>query len=312
MNHNILMLIRREIWEHRSLWIVPLVLAGVILIIGAFGGVHFSDGHNFNFGSSSHGDFSDLPPAERERLMAQMSPKEESRFVILGGAYSMLTVVQLVALGIVVFFYLLDSLLAERRDRSILFWKSLPVSDGEVVTSKALTALVVAPLLVVLVSAVLLPVLSGVVALRLGDLPFNPWSAEAWLKVQAVILGFVPMVVLWYLPLAGYLMVVSVWVRKNAFLWAVLPPVGLLLIEGMITHTNVVGRFLGERFGGFANVMEKGDLRHVEQLHPESAVLESYKLIGQVFADSQIWIGMAAGLALIYLATRIRRYRDDS
>lgn len=312
MNNNILMLIRREIWEHRSLWIVPLVLAGVILVIAAFGGVHFGEGHNFNFGSGSHGEFSELPPEERERLMAQMSPKEESRFVILGGAYSMLTVVQLLALGIVVFFYLLDSLLAERRDRSILFWKSLPVSDGEVVASKALTALVVAPLLVVLVSAVLLPVLSGVVALRLGELPFNPWSAEAWLKVQAVILGFVPMVVLWYLPLAGYLMVVSVWVRKNAFLWAVLPPVGLLLIEGMITHTSVVARFLGQRFGGFADVMEQGDLRHVEQLRPDTAVLESYKLIGQVFADYQIWVGMAAGLALIYLATRIRRYRDDS
>ena len=55
---------------------------------------------------------------------------------------------------IVVFFYLLDSLLAERKDRSILFWKSLPVSDTEVVLSKLATALVVAPVFVLLVSSV--------------------------------------------------------------------------------------------------------------------------------------------------------------
>jgi ABC-2 type transport system permease protein len=312
MNNNILMLVRREVWEHRSLWIVPLALAGVILVIAAFGGVHFGDGHGFNFDSGPRGDFDDMSAAEREHLLAQMSPKPETHQMILGGVYSMLTVVQLIALGMVVFFYLLDALLAERRDRSILFWKSMPISDGEVVTSKALTALAVAPAFVLVVSAVMLLLFAGVVALRLGDLPFSPWSAMVWLKVQAVMLGFVPMVVLWYLPIAGYLMVVSVWVRKNAFLWAVLPPVGLLLIEGLITHTRYVGNFLGERFGGFTTVMDPRSLRDIDSIDPDMAVSASYKLIGQVFADPEIWIGMAAGLALIYLAIRIRRYRDDS
>jgi ABC-2 type transport system permease protein len=311
MNNNMLVLIRREIWEHRSLWIVPLALAGVILVIAAFGGVHFGDGNNFNFGSRDHLD--DLSPDQREHLLAKMNPGEGTRQMILAGVYSMLTLVQLIALGVVVFFYLLDALLAERRDRSILFWKSMPISDGQVVASKALTALAVAPAFVFVVSAVLLLVFAGVVALRLGELPFNPWSASVWLRVQAVMVGFVPMVVLWYLPLAGYLMVVSVWVRKNAFLWAVLPPIGLLLIEGMITHTDYVAEFLGERFAGFIEVMNPGTLRHLDNVeNSDLALSASYKLMGQVFADPEIWIGTAAGLALIYLAVRIRRFRDDS
>jgi ABC-2 type transport system permease protein len=313
MNNNILMLIRRETWEHRSLWIAPLVVAGVLLVISAFGGVHFNERGDGDFWMGYNSEaMADLPPAERERMIAQMNPKPAVKTMIVASVFATLTVVQMVVLGIVVFFYLLDTLLAERRDRSILFWKSHPISDGEVVASKALTALVVAPLFVLVVSAVSLLLFSAIIALRLHDAPFTPWDTQAWLSVQAVMLGFVPMVVLWYLPLAGYLLVVSVWVRKNAFLWAVLPPVGLLLIEKMITHTNYVGDFLGHRFAGYVLAMNPGDLRSIEHVGTEHLVLDAYRLLGQVFADYEIWAGVAAGLALVYLAVRIRRLRDDS
>ena len=310
MNNNILMLIRRELWESRSLWIAPLVVAGVLMVISALGGVHYNDGDDFWIGSND--SLQDLSPAERERVLEHMNPKPEVREMITSSVFAMLTMVQLITLGIVVFFYLLDSLLAERRDRSILFWKSLPISDGEVVTSKALTALVAAPLFVYVVSAVMVLLCSGIIALRMVDLPFSLFSFSAWLNVEAVAIGFIVMVVLWYLPLAGYLLVVSVWVRKNAFLWAVLPPVAVLIIEKLITHTNYVGDFLGSRFAGFAFAMSPQNLRHIDDTGSEHLVLESYKLIGQVFADYEIWAGMAAGLALIYLAARIRRFRDDS
>ena len=305
MNNNVIMLIRRELWEHRSLWIAPLTLAGVILVIAMFGGVHFGNNDEFWFGYHDKG----ITPEQRQHLIEQMSPPENVRKGIIAGVFSMLTVVQLVILGIVVFFYLLDTLLAERRDRSILFWKSLPISDGEVVTSKALTALVVAPLFVLAVSAVTQVLFAGIAAIRLGDLPFVPWDTVTWLKVQVVLLGFVPMVVLWYLPLAGYFLVVSVWARKNAFLWAVLPWVGILIIEGLITQTHHFADFLGDRFGGFADLMQFRGSRDFEADNLVSAV---YGFIGRVFADWEIWVGAAAGIALIYAATRIRRYRDDS
>lgn len=298
--NNILVLIRREIWEHRSLWIAPTVLAGVILVIALFGGVHFGGGDDFSFGYRDEGS--------RHEFNAAQAP-EDVRQGIIAGAFSMLTMVQLLVLGIVVFFYLLDALLAERRDRSILFWKSLPISDAQVVASKALTALVAAPLFVLLVSAVVQVLFAGVAAIRLGDLPFVPWDTLVWLKVQVVSLGFVAMVLLWYLPLAGYLMVVSVWARKNAFLWAVLPWVAILIIEGLITRSAHFARFLAERFGGFAEIMFG---RASRDLDPANIVGGSYHYIGKVFADMEIWVGAAVGILLICVATRIRRYRDDS
>jgi ABC-2 type transport system permease protein len=311
MKNNILMLMRREFWEHRSLWIAPLVVAGVLLVISALGGVNYNDDGHFWIGS--HDKFDQLPAEQRDQIMERMKPEADVREMIASSVMGMLTVVQLLTLGIVVFFYLLDTLLAERRDRSILFWKSLPVSDGEVVASKALTALVAAPLVVFVVSAVMVLLCSGVLALRMINMPFNLWSFSAFLDVQVMVLGFMAMVLLWYLPLAGYLLVVSVWVRKNAFLWAVLPPVGLLIIEKIITHTNLVGDFLAERFAGYVFVMDAKDLRHFDDLKAtEGMVSASYQLIGQVFADYRIWVGAVAGLALIYLAARIRRFRDDS
>ena len=302
--NNILMLIRREIWEHRSLWITPTVLAGVILVIALFGGVHFGDGDEFWFGNHDG-----ISAEQKAHLAQQLNPPEDVRQGIIAGVFSMLTAVQLLVLGVVVFFYLLDTLLAERRDRSILFWKSLPVSDAEVVASKALTALVVAPLFVLVVSAVVQVLFAGIVAIRLGDLPFVPWDTAVWLKVQVVTLGFVPMVVLWYLPLAGYLMVVSVWARKNAFLWAVLPWVAILIVEGLITRSAHFAQFLGERFGGFATIMAFHGSRDIES---GNLVSGAYGHLAKVFAHPEIWIGAVVGIVLIGVATRIRRYRDDS
>jgi len=311
-SRNLLWLIRREVWEHRSLWIAPMVMAGVILIVTLFGGVHFNDHGSFWVGTSDGNgpDLRALSPEDRERALEAMTPKNKSIMdAVVLGVYSGISITMFVVLGIVVFFYLLDTLLAERRDRSILFWKSLPVSDGEVVTSKALTALVVAPVFVTLLSAVLLILFAAVASLRLAQLPVSPWNAGIWFDLQVIMLGFVPMMVLWYLPIAGYLLVVSVWARKNAFLWAVLPWAALLLIEGMITQTTNVAQFLGNRFAGFARII--GDNTHVD-IDSEHGIATVYGLMGRVYGDYHIWLGAIAGLALIYAAVRIRRYRDDS
>ncbi len=139
------------------------------------------------------------------------------------------------------FFYLLDSLLAERKDRSILFWKSLPISDAEVVSSKVITALVLAPIVCPggqRIHATRRLRVVWCAARHAEGLPgelLMPWDASVWMQVQVAFLVLVPAVILWYLPIAAYLLLVSVWARKNAFLWAVLPPAGILLVEGLLT-----------------------------------------------------------------------------
>src|SRR5215510_8230307 len=111
--------------------------------------------------------------------------KQQAAYAI---GISGITMIQMVALAIMVFFYLLDSLLAERKDRSILFWKSLPISDAEVVTSKVLTGLVVTPAYVLLLSAVTQLIVGVVAWLRLGHteiggvIPFVDFGV--WAQVQ--------------------------------------------------------------------------------------------------------------------------------
>jgi ABC-2 type transport system permease protein len=297
---NVTMLIRREIWENRALWIAPLVVTGLILFSAAFGGVHVGNGDNFSFGFSSH-----------DKELSQIDLGHEKQVEIYAKTIGVFTVIQLVALGIVIFFYLLDSLLSERKDRSILFWKSLPISDAEVVSSKALTALVVAPAFVLLVSAFTQLAFGIIWFLRTGSgFPANllvPFDAMTWLQVQATFLVFVPAVIVWYLPIAGYLLLVSVWARRNAFLWAVLPIAAIQLVEGLLMQSHHVADFIGHRFSGVFHLMGfggKGD--SIDSLSQLVAG------VGNVFANYETWLGVLAAGCFFFAIVRIRRYRDDS
>jgi ABC-2 type transport system permease protein len=135
------------------------------------------------------------------------------------------------------------------------------------------------------------------------------WDAEVWMKLQLVFLSLVPAMVLWYLPLAGYLLLISVWARKNAFLWAVLPPVALLLVEGMLLSSNHFGEFLARRIVGPFQIMAHGD----NQSHSMATALGDFmELIGRVFAHYETWLGVLVAVAFLVAVIRIRRYRDDS
>jgi len=300
--NNLLMLVRREIWENRSLWITPLVISGIILITAAFGGIHAGDG-NFSFGPRPSDD-------ELSHMLAGSMGKQEA---IYGLTIATFTTMQLFTLGIVVFFYLLDSLMSERKDRSILFWKSLPISDTEVVASKVLTALVAAPIYVLLVSAATQVLFALVWSLRFGGTTLGqmlmPWDGGIWLQVQAGFLALVPAVIAWYLPIAGYLLLVSVWARRNAFLWAVLPPVAILMVEGLLLRSNTFAEFLGYRFIGVFKIM---DFDRMNSISDDAALGVFLGHVGSVFTHYETWLGLLAAAAMFVAVVRIRRYRDDS
>jgi ABC-2 type transport system permease protein len=301
--NNLLVLIRREYWENRSLWIAPLVIAGIILVSAAFGGIHTGD-DGFSFGTSDG-------PSDSE--IRDILGSLDKRQMIYGVTISTFTVFQLVVLGIVVFFYLLDSLLGERQDRSILFWKSLPISDAQVVGSKLLTALVTAPVYVLLVSAATQLLFGVIWWLRMRGSPLGevlmPFDAGVWLQVQAGSWMLALAAILWYLPIAGYLLLVSVWARKRAFLWAVLPPVAILLAEGLLRQSHHFGEFLVRRLGGVFQIIGEGD-HHYESGAPSLADMAGR--IGAVLTHWETWAGLVVAAAFIVATIRIRRYRDDS
>jgi ABC-2 type transport system permease protein len=215
---------------------------------------------------------------------------------------------------IVLFFYLLDSLLSERKDRSILFWKSLPVSDTEVVLSKLLTAALVVPLFVLVVSSVLQVLFALVWSIRFNDTflgdALMAWDGPTWIKLQGSFLVVIVTAILWYLPLIAYLMVVSVWARRNAFLWAVLPPVAILTIENMILGSNRFGEFLGHRFIGVFELLE----RKIGSVHGSGMVTvrEVLNAVSGVLTSYETWLGVLVAAVMIFGVIRIRRYRDDT
>ena len=312
--NDMIWLIRREVWENRSLWIVPLVIAGVSLVAAAFGGIHVGDKGNFWMSGDSESGIH-LSDHDRESIRGAMATAPlDKKQMIYAITLSTFTAVQLFSMAIVLFFYLLDSLLNERKDRSILFWKSLPVSDAQVVFSKLLTAAVVTPVFVLLVSSLLQVVFAGVWSARfsgtvLGD-ALMAWDGGVWLQIQGSFLLLLVSGILWYLPLMAYLMIVSVWARRNAFLWAVLPPVAILAIEGMILQSNHFGQFLGRRFIGIFQIMEEGS-RSVSG-EDMVTVREVFDAVTVVFTHYETWLGLLAAAAMIFAAIRIRRFRDDS
>jgi ABC-2 type transport system permease protein len=316
--NNMIWLIRREVWENRSLWIAPLVVAGVILVISMFGGVHVGNGGadvslGWDSDSGPHISEQDRDNIRSAMATAPLSKKQ----MIYAITLSTFTSILMFTMVIVLFFYLLDSLLAERKDRSILFWKSLPVSDTEVVLSKLLTAAVVTPVFVLLVSSLLQVLFAGVWSMRFGNSVLGDalmaWDGATWLKVQASFLLLLVSAVLWYLPILTYLMVVSVWARRNAFLWAVLPPVSILAIEVLILRSNNFGHFLGRRFIGMFPILESGAGKIFgDENEGIVTVGQVLNAVSAVFTHYETWAGVLAAAAMIFAAIRIRRYRDDN
>ena len=312
--NNMIWLVRREVWENRSLWVAPLVIASVILITAAFGGIHIADGGRFSMGWKSDSGI-EIEESARQNIRNSMATAPlEKKQMVYAITLSSFTAVLLFSMIIVLFFYLLDCLLAERKDRSILFWKSLPVSDAEVVLSKLLTAAVVTPLFVLVVSSVLQILFALVWSVRFSDSflgeALMAWDGPTWLKLQASFLLVIVTATLWYLPLIAYLLVVSAWARRNAFLWAVLPPVAILTIELLILGSNRFGEYLAHRFIGVFVLLEK----KIGSVHGSgmSSMRDVLEAVSAVFTSPETWLGVLAAAAMIFGAIRIRRYRDDS
>jgi len=222
-------LIRRELWEHRSLWIVPLVVAGLVVMAAMFPGAGVQI------------DRADLNEAQ----------KHVALFAVF---HSALTVPQFLLLAVVLPFYLLDCLYAERKDRSILFWKSLPVSDAQTVLSKLVVALAVVPLGVYVLTIVTDVAASGILAVRFRNSEILSslmrWDTGVWLHTQGFILAALVVVMLWYAPVAAYLLLVSAWAKRNVILWATVPPLLAMALERIAFHTNHVALLLGYRLNG--------------------------------------------------------------
>ena len=284
------MLVRREFWEHRALWIAPLVVAALMVVSAFVASVKYRLTH-----ADMHHDGSD----------------GMAMFSVMQSAVSMpLSLVTLIVLS----FYLLDCLYAERKDRSILFWKSLPVSDNLTVLSKLLVALLVVPLGVFALGLLVSLSFVGIWELNaaFGRLPGIPgWDTLAWLEGEMALLACLIVGVLWYAPFAAYLLVVSAWARRSPFLWATVPVVLAPLLERMAFGTAYLWKLLAYRTFGIWQTL-------FPYPHPGRGRAEALASMfgelrfGAAFSDIDLWLGLAVTAALVFAAIRLRRYRDDT
>jgi ABC-2 type transport system permease protein len=290
----LLTLVRRELWEHRYLWLAPLCVAALLLLVAILGQVHF--------------DLDDVPQFAN-------SQQRVALFTIVQWAISALY--YLFALFIVSY-YALDCLYAERKDRSILFWKSLPVSDGLTVGAKLLTALVVVPagifVLSLLASLVFFAILTARAAL--GSLPtVLTWDTLEWLRTAIAMLLIQILAALWYAPIVAYLMVVSAWAKRSPFLWSSLPWVVAPILEHIAFGTRYLWHFMLYRSNGIWQTLAFGRSHifshHGHSIRPVGTLLEDLNFRG-AFTDVDLWLGLAVTAALVYAAVRIRRFRDDT
>ncbi|HEY0660000.1 MAG TPA: hypothetical protein VGD21_01555, partial [Lysobacter sp.] len=226
----------------------------------------------------------------------------------------------------VVFFYCLGSLYDDRRDRSVLFWKSLPISDRDTVLSKVASATLMAPAIAAIAAIATvfgsMVVYSFAVLLHGGNPVTMLWGPASPLKVSMHLLASIPVYALWALPTVGWLMLCSAWAKSKPFLWAIMIPIfaGIFVswfdlmqlfdLETGWFWKNVVARsLLSVAPGSWFDAAQLGDV-DVDGPQAIHSVL-SLRTMYSVLATPQLWVGALAGAVMIFGAIRLRRWRDE-
>jgi ABC-2 type transport system permease protein len=278
--------VRRELWENRFLYIAPAVVAAISLL-GAFVSVVYMP---MRIRALPAGD-----PARLHRLLTR--PLEMAPAPIM-----------LVSLMVGVF-YSLDALYGERRDRSLLFWKSLPVSDRTAVLSKASIPLIVLPLIAftlsVIVQRVLL-LLGTFVFLGNGLEPGTLWREFRFVEESLMMLYGLGVHALWYAPIYAYLLLVSAWAKRVPLLWALMPLLAVSALEMLAFNSKSFMRMLQYRVMGAMREAFVIRPPGPGSSHGEIAGIEP----GNFLTRPGLWVGLAFAALCIAAAVRMRRDRE--
>jgi ABC-2 type transport system permease protein len=276
---------RRELWEHRSLWVAPTAVAALALL-----GMLVGIAHIPNVQANVKLDASGV-------AAVSVAPYALAALAIMATGF------------IVAVVYCLGALHNERRDRSILFWKSMPVSDVTAVGVKAAVPLVALPAIlfaVIIVTQLLMMALNAVLLLPGGGRFAGLWAQWPIFRQTLVLAWALVSQTLWLAPVWGWLLMVSAWARRAPFLWAVLPPLGLCLVEAIAFSTGNFFHFLHYRLGGglglaFSDAGPNSQMVDVAQIDP-----------GRFFGSFEVWGGLLAAAAFLAITVWLRRTRDPA
>jgi ABC-2 type transport system permease protein len=305
MIRNQLALVKREIWEHRSLYITPAVV-GLVLTLAVMTAFVFASGYQHIVDMGIVGAQNMVGDAERRAAMFALLMGNTAPFLFAG--------------VILTIFYCLDSLYAERKNKSILFWRSLPITDAETVISKMLTAMVAIPLIalavIIATHLVVLVLTSLYVSFQGGSSVFLIWKSAPVFDVWAGMLVFMLLLPIWYSPFIGWFLFVSAWTKRSPLLMAFLPLVVVPTLEYWVLRTHVIWDAIQTRFEQLP--MFRGiDPERLFDEHDfigdaELVSLVAYIDIGKFLTSPAMWAGVVVCGLFITAAIYVRRYRDDS
>ena len=318
--NNVYWLVKREYWEHRGgfFW-APVITGGIFLLLNIMGIITaevLGARNGINLGASGG----------LQHVIADMDAGDLSQvgFALDVAMYSAMGLL-IVVLGFVVFFYCIGALYDDRRDRSILFWKSLPISDTSTVLSKVISATVLAPIIAVVVGIIVGMLQLLIVAITLSFHGVHVWQLLVLahpFKVMFNLIGYIPLYVLWAAPAVGWLLLCSAWARSKPFLWAVALPVGTGLlvswfgIMGLFNlpttwfWKNIVQRPLFSVFPGTGSVF---GIQVPQGVDGDNGLgFMNLANTYQLLASANLWLGVAIGAAMLAGAIWFRRWRDDS
>jgi ABC-2 type transport system permease protein len=273
--------VRRELWENRAIYIAPLAVAVVFLVAFLIGAIH--------------------PPVKMRDAMA-LDPMRHQDLV--EQPYTFVAFLLMGTTLIVAMFYCLEALYSERRDRSILFWKSLPVSDLTTVLAKLSIPLVILPLAtfaITIVTQWIMLLLSSALMLARGQSVAALWSHLPLFQMSLMMLFHVVAIHgLQFAPVYSWMLLVSSWARRAPLLWAVLPPLAIGVAEKIAFNTSHFAALLGYLLGGGPEIVTgKMEMLPLTPL-----------AVGEFFINPGLWIGLAVAAAFLAAAVRLRRYRE--
>jgi ABC-2 type transport system permease protein len=275
--------IRRELWDNPYITGAPVVIASIAILVILFTLLRAT------------GPF-----------LVQLNGKnlEPSSIAILP-LLPVPFVLGVTMLGVAIL-YSLDALLSERQDRTILFWKSLPVSDTTTVLSKIaipMVALPIVTLTIAIAADILIFVFENIALLAHRASVSSAWAGIPVFSFLGLMAYTLVVVTLWYAPIYAWCLLISAWARRAALLWAVMPFFVLAFFERITYHTHHVRDFIRNRFLG---------------VFPSAFSLNSYpkRLVdrnwtpGHFLASPALWLGLLFTALALILMIRLRRSAD--
>jgi len=276
--------IRRELWENRSIYAAPVVTACIMLF----------------------GFFISTITLPRRMRIAMADPAKVHSVVAM--PYDTAAGLILVTAFLVGVFYCLDALYGERRDRSILFWKSLPVSDRTTVLAKAAIPLVILPLfsyVLILVTQLVILIVNTIALLGSPSELAAFYQNLKFFQLSAALLYAVIAIALWHAPVYCWLLLVSGWAKRATFLWAVMPFLAIGVFTKITFGSTSFFTFLGNRLVGWFSKAFIAPQKGAPHLDPLAAMTP-----GTFLSTPSLWIGLAFAGIFYAAAVRLRRYRE--